>query len=93
METEKMPEESISSVESAKKAELKKKEPQPKAGKRGSLPAEPAYRAEELAGSAKTVFGTEKECVLAALEAAGKKECTVSEAKKMVEAFLKREVE
>ncbi len=93
MAAEKTMEENVSSAESVEKAELKKKEPQPKAGKRGTLPAEPEYRTEELADSAKTIFGTRKECVLAALKAAGKKECTVSEAGKIVKVFLKREVE
>ena len=76
MAAEKTMEENVSSAESVEKAELKKKEPQPKAGKRGTLPAEPEYRTEELADSAKTIFGTRKECVLAALKAAGKKEKT-----------------
>ncbi|MEH2941923.1 hypothetical protein VSQ32_03395 [Lachnospiraceae bacterium KK002] len=83
MAAEKTAEKKVSSAESAEKAELKKKK----------LPVESVYSAEELADSAKNMFHTRKECVLAALEAAGKKECTVSEAKKMVEAFLKREVE
>lgn len=83
MAAEKTAEKKVSSAESAEKSELKKKK----------LPVESVYSAEELADSAKNMFHTRKECVLAALEAAGKKECTVSEAKKMVEAFLKREVE
>lgn len=83
MAAEKTAEKKVSSAESAEKSELKKKK----------LPVESVYSAEELADSAKNMFHTRKECVLAALEAAEKKECTVSEAKKMVEAFLKREVE
>ena len=83
MAAENTADKNVSSAESAEKAELKKKK----------LPVESVYSAEELADSAKNMFHTRKECVLAALEAAGKKECTVSEAKKMVEAFLKREVE
>lgn len=51
-----------------------------------------AYPAEELASNAMKIFGTRQECVAAALRAAGKAECTISEAKGIVEKFLKREV-
>lgn len=50
------------------------------------------YTINELAANAKKVFGTRQECVMAALKAAGKMECTVAEAKVIVEKFLKREV-
>ena len=53
---------------------------------------ESAYPAGELAANAGKVFGTRQECVAAALKAAGKMECTVTEAKEIVEKFLKREV-
>lgn len=53
---------------------------------------ESAYPADELAVNAGKVFGTRQECVAAALRAAGKTECTVSEAKRIVEKFLNREV-
>lgn len=53
---------------------------------------ESVYSAGELAANAKKVFGTRQECVAAALKAAGKMECTVCEAKEIVEKFLKREV-
>lgn len=53
---------------------------------------ESIYSANELVANAKKVFGTRQECVAAALRAAGKMECTVTEAKEIVEKFLKREV-
>lgn len=59
---------------------------EPKAGK------ESAYPVSELAANAKKIFGTRQECVSAALRADGKTECTVSEAKVIVEKFLKKEV-
>lgn len=91
MASEKTAEEKVSSGET--KTGSKKKGLQPEAGKKKKLPAESVYRKEELADSARNMFHTRKECVLAALEAAKKAECTVSEAKKIVEEFLKREVE
>lgn len=53
---------------------------------------EAEYTASELANSAKELFGTRKECVAAALSAAGVTKCTVSKAKGLVEAFRKKEV-
>ena len=53
---------------------------------------ESAYPVSELAANAKKIFGTRQECVSAALKASGKTECTVSEAKVIVEKFLKKEV-
>ncbi len=53
---------------------------------------ESVYSANELAANAKKVFGTRQECVAVALKAAGKTECTVTEAKEIVGKFLKREV-
>lgn len=53
---------------------------------------EPAYSVNELAANAKRIFGTRQECVDAALKASGKTESTVSEAKKIVGNFLKKEV-
>ncbi|MCM1559642.1 MAG: hypothetical protein NC123_08860 [Butyrivibrio sp.] len=60
---------------------------EPKAKKKES-----AYPVSELAANARKIFGTRQECVSAALRAAGKTECTVSEAKTIVEKFLKKEV-
>lgn len=53
---------------------------------------ESVYSVNELAANARKLFETRQECVVAALRAAGKSECTVSEAKKIVEKFLKKEV-
>ena len=54
--------------------------------------AEAEYTAEELANNAESVFKTRKECVAAALKAAEVTKTTVSNAKKIVESFLKKEV-
>ncbi len=67
------------------------KEPASKNG--GKIPQDPVYSAGELASGAKEIFQTRPECVLAALRAAGKEKCTVCEAKKIVEKFLKRAVQ
>ena len=67
-----------------------KAEQQPK-GKQKAL-QESFYSVNELASDAKEVFGTRQECVSAALKAAGKLEYTISEAKGIVEKFLKKEV-
>lgn len=50
------------------------------------------YSVNELAANARGIFGTRQECVVAALKASGKMECTVTEAKEIVEKFLKKEV-
>lgn len=60
--------------------------------KAAPTPAESVYTAEELAENAGNLFGVRTECVAAALKVAGIKECTVSEAKGIVEAFMKKEV-
>lgn len=53
---------------------------------------ESVYSVSDLAANAKKIFGTRQECVSAALRAVGKTGYTVSEAKVIVENFLKREV-
>lgn len=53
---------------------------------------ESVYSVKELSANSKKLFDTRQECVAAALKAAGKTECTVSEARKIVEKFLKKEV-
>lgn len=53
---------------------------------------ESVYPVNDLAANAGKIFKTRQECVVAALRAAGKTECTVSEAKKIVDDFLKKEV-
>ena len=55
-------------------------------------PAESVYTVSELAGNARSVFGTMQECVVAALKTDGKAEYTVSEAKEIVSKFLQKEV-
>lgn len=53
---------------------------------------EAVYSLGEFAASARKIFETRQECVVAALKSAGKTECTISEAKEIVDKFLKREV-
>lgn len=53
---------------------------------------ESVYSVKELADNARKIFGTRQECVVAALRINGKSEYTVSEAKGIVEKFLKKEV-
>lgn len=60
--------------------------------KEPKAPQESVYPVSELAANARKLFGTRQECVAAALRAAGKSECTVSEARTVVEKFLKKEV-
>lgn len=58
----------------------------------GNTPQEAVYTAGEFAANAGKLFRTRKECVMAAFAAAGRSECTISEAKRIVESFLRREV-
>lgn len=60
--------------------------------KAGKAVQESVYQISELAVNAKKLFGTRQECVEVALEAAGEKEYSVTEAKKIVDKFLKKEV-
>lgn len=53
---------------------------------------ESVYSVKELAANAKKIFNTRQECVVVALKVDGKAEYTVSEAKEIVEKFLKKEV-
>ena len=53
---------------------------------------ESVYSIKELAANARKIFGTRQECVVAALKVDGKSQYTVSEAKVIVEKFLKKEV-
>ncbi|MDE7354602.1 MAG: hypothetical protein K2O06_16360 [Acetatifactor sp.] len=80
-------------VETAETAETKAEVAQEQATKKEQKTLqESVYSTSELAANAKKVFGTRQECVAAALKAAGKTECTVTEAKEIVGKFLKREV-
>lgn len=75
------------------KAEEVKKTPETGIGKEPKAKQESVYTARELADNARELFGTRPECVTAALKAANKESCTVSEAKEIVGKFMKREVE
>ena len=65
--------------------------PKKKAKAKKAAPSEPTYTVKELASAYKRL-GTRPECVTAAMRVAGKEEATLTEAKKLVEAFLKRKV-
>lgn len=60
--------------------------------KPSSKQVESVYTAGEIADNAMTLFKVRKECVVAALRAAGITTCAVSQAKEIVEAFMKKEV-
>ncbi|MCI8692632.1 MAG: hypothetical protein HFH91_07815 [Lachnospiraceae bacterium] len=88
-----MPKEALKDAGVTETAESKAEIPQKQAPKKEQKASyEPVYTAHELAANAKKVFGTKQECVAAALKAAGKTECTVAEAKGIVEKFLRKEV-
>jgi hypothetical protein len=87
-----MAKETTKEARTAETAETKAEVAQEAPKKEQKAPQESVYPASELAANAKKVFGTRQECVAAALKAAGKMECTVTEAKEIVEKFLKREV-
>lgn len=88
-----MAKETSKDARTAETAETKAEVAQGQASKKEQkAPQESVYSVNELAVNAKKVFGTRQECVVAALRAAGKTECTVTEAKGIVEKFLKREV-
>ena len=53
---------------------------------------ESVYSIEELAQGAKKIFHTMPECVIVALKTAHVTKCTVSKAKEIVEAFIRKEV-
>ena len=76
-------------INNATDAEVKKKQVvTPKTEQR--VPS--VYSVRELAANARKIFNTRQECVVAALKVEGKTEYTVSEAKEIVEKFLKKEV-
>ncbi len=87
-----MAKETTKEARAAETAETKAEVAQEAPKKEQKASQESVYQASELAANAKKVFGTRQECVAAALRAAGKTECTVTEAKEIVEKFLKREV-
>lgn len=62
------------------------------AEKTASKQKESTYTAEEFSANAVKLFGTRKECVSAALKAAGITTCTLSKARDVVEKFIKKEV-
>ena len=89
-----MAKEALRDAKSVESTENKLEAIQQQAPKKGRKDAqESVYSVSELADNAGKLFGTRQECVVTALKAAGKMECTVSDAKKIVSIFLKREVE
>ncbi|MBQ6091356.1 MAG: hypothetical protein IJL07_08850 [Lachnospiraceae bacterium] len=53
---------------------------------------ESVYTVAEFAENSDKLFNTKPECVVAALRAAEKETCTLSEAREIVDKFLKKEV-
>lgn len=79
----------------AEAAAVKKEQAEPAqtdARKGYKQPKAPAYSVGELAANAKKLFGVRQECVVVALKAAGKTDCTVSEAEEVIKKFMKKEV-
>ena len=87
-----MAKETTKEARTAETAETKAEVAQEAPKKEQKASQESIYPASELAANARKVFGTRQECVAAALKAAGKTECTVTEAKEIVRKFVKREV-
>lgn len=79
-------------AKAAETAENKAETVKEQASKKEQKAIGPVYTAGELAANASKIFATRPECVTAALKAAGKPECTVPEAKTIVEKFLKKGV-
>lgn len=88
-----MAKETSKDVKAAETADKKAEVVQEQASKKEQkAPQESVYSVNELAANARKIFETRQECVMAALKAAGETKYTVSEAKEIVEKFLKREV-
>lgn len=60
--------------------------------KRKTSKEEAIYSADEFAKNSKALFGTSRECVVAAFRNAGISKCSVPKAKETVRAFLRTEV-
>lgn len=88
-----MTKEASKGVKAAETAENKSEVTPEQTPKKEQKVRESVYTAGEFAANARKIFGTRAECVVAALKAAGKSECTISEAKEIVQKFLKREVQ
>ena len=54
--------------------------------------AEPEYTVAELAANSKAVFGVMPECVIAAFRVAGLEKATKQAAEKIINTFMKKEV-
>ncbi|HIS61466.1 MAG TPA: hypothetical protein IAC14_04340 [Candidatus Scybalomonas excrementigallinarum] len=80
-----MAEEKLEKVED-KKTETKSQ------SKRKTQTQESIYTLQEFAQNSKKLFGVQKECVMAAFKVANKKEATPSEAKEIVEKFMRKEI-
>lgn len=74
---------------------IKKEEmaaPEAAAAKTEAQAKEDIYSADELVGAARSIFKVEPECVRAALNYAGKNGASLTEAKKLVNKFMNKEV-
>lgn len=68
------------------------KKTETKSQKRITQTQESVYTLQEFAQNSKELFGVQKECVIAAFRVANKQEATPSEAKEMVEKFMRKEI-
>ncbi len=87
-----MAKEVIKDVKAVEMEQKPNKTAMEKSKKVGNAVQDSVYQISELAGNAGKLFATRQECVTAALGAAGRKEYSVTEAKKIVDKFLKKEV-
>jgi len=88
-----MAKETSKDVKSVETVENKAEVTQEQAPKKAQKSREAIYTVSEFAANARKIFKTKPECVAAALKAARKSECTISEAKEIVGRFLKKEVQ
>ena len=70
----------------------KKTEETTKVDTTSSAVSEDTYPVEELIAASREVFGVPQECVVAALKPLKREAMTVSEAKAVIETFMKKEV-
>lgn len=61
--------------------------------KRAADPKEAVYSVRELAQNSKKLFGVQPECLVATLFTANKKEASISEARKLVKEFIRKEIQ
>lgn len=61
--------------------------------KKAVEPKEAVYSVKELAQNSKKLFGVQPECLVATLFTVNKKEASISEARKLVKEFIRKEIQ